>query len=228
MGTRIRLATLPELPFQNENQRLVRVVFRRLNLPGSLVLAFEHSVYFTHGSSPLHADDDSEEIIYVRRGAGHVQIDDRQVPVGPGMAVAVPRSVRHRVVNTGQDVLEHLLICADITRPAPVTPHPPEPEDLLTAGPGSRLERLSCKRLQLKQGESSGPLVHRDREVIYGLSGGFAVIEVSTPDGAYRWEYAIDGAHAFWLPPGTRHAFRNVGDSELTAIGFLCDGRSGA
>jgi hypothetical protein len=48
---------------------------------------------------------------------------------------------------------------------------------------------------------------------------------VSTPDGAYEWEYAIDASTAFWLPSGTRHAFRNVGDSELTAVGFLCDSR---
>lgn len=225
MGTRIRLATLPELPFQNENHRQVRIVFRRLNLPGSLVLAFENSVYFTHGSSPLHADDDSEEIIYVRRGTGYVQIDDAQVPVRPGAAVAVPRSVRHCVVNTGKDVLEHLLICADITKPKPAAPHPASAEDLITAGPGSRLERLSCRRLSLKEGDSSEILVYDGREVIYGLSGGFAVIMVSTADGAYEWEYAIDGSNAFWLPAGTRHAFRNVGDSELTAIGFLCDAR---
>jgi mannose-6-phosphate isomerase-like protein (cupin superfamily) len=224
MGTRIRLATLPEIPFQNENHRLVRIVFRRLNLPGSLVLAFENSVYFTEGSSPLHSDDDSEEIIYVRRGTGFVQIDDRQVPVRPGAAVAVPRSVKHRVVNTGKDVLEHLLICADITKPKPATPFPGAAEDLMTAGPGSRLERLSCRRLALKEGESSEILVYQDREVIYGLSGGFAVM-VSTADGAYEWEYAVDASNAFWLPAGTRHAFRNVGDSELTAVGFLCDNR---
>lgn len=225
MGTRIRLATLPEIPFQNENHRLVRIVFRRLNLPASLVLAFENSVYFTEGRSPLHSDDDSEEIIYVRRGTGFVQIDDRQVPVRPGAAVAVPRSVKHRVVNTGKDVLEHLLICADITKPKPATPYPGAAEDMLTAGPESRLERLSCRRLTLKEGGSSEILVYQDREVIYGLSGGFAVIMVSTADGAYEWEYAVDASNAFWLPAGTRHAFRNVGDSELTAVGFLCDNR---
>lgn len=225
MGTRIRLATLPEIPFQNENHRLVRIVFRRLNLPGSLVLAFENSMYFTHGSSPLHSDDDSEEIIYVRRGTGYVQIDERQVPVRPGSAVAVPRSVKHRVVNTGKDVLEHLLICADITKPAPARPHGPSAEDLVTAGPESRLERLSCRRLTLKEGGASEVLVHHDREVIYGLSGGYAVIVVSTADGAYEWEYAIDASNSFWLPAGTRHFFRNVGDSELTAVGFLCDNR---
>lgn len=225
MGTRIRLATIPELPFQNENHRLVRIVFRRLNLPGSLVLAFENSVYFTHGSSPLHSDDDSEEIIYVRRGTGYVQIDDTEVPVRPGVAVAVPRSVRHRVVNTGKDVLEHLLICADITKPAPPQPHGPAAEDVMTAGRESRLERLSCRRLSLKENDTSGILTYDGREVIYGISGGFAVIMVSTPDGAYEWEYAIDASTAFWLPAGTRHAFRNVGDSELTAIGFLCDSR---
>lgn len=223
MGTRIRLAVLPELPFQNENQRLVRVVFRRINLPGSQVLAFEDSVYFCQGSSPLHADADSEEVIYVRRGTGYVQIDDARVPVRPGTAVAVPRSVRHRVVNTGHDVLGHLLICADITRPAPPRPHRAEPDDLVTAGPDSRLERLTCRRLQLKEGESSDRLVFPDREVIYALSGGFAVVEVTTADGAWEWEYAVDASHAFWLPPGTPHAFRNVGDCDLTAVGFLCD-----
>lgn len=225
MGTRIRLATLPEIPFQNENHRLVRIVFRRLNLPGSLVLAFENSVHFTQGSSPLHSDDDSEEIVYVRRGTGYVQLDERRIEVRPGSAVGIPRSRKHRVVNTGRDVLEHLLVCADITRTPAPAPFPPEAEDLVSAGPESGLERLSCRRVTLKQGESSEALVFPGREVIYGLSGGFTVVMVSTPDGAYEWEYAIDSANAFWLPAGTRHAFRNVGDSDLTAVGLLCDAR---
>ncbi|HXG16288.1 MAG TPA: cupin domain-containing protein [Calidithermus sp.] len=225
MGTRIRLATLPELPFQNENQRLVRIVFRRINLPDSQVLAFEQSVYFTQGSSPLHADNRSEEIVYIRRGTGYVQVDDTRVPVRPGTAVAIPRAAQHRVVNTGRDVLEHLLICADLARPAPSAPHPAEPDDLITAGPDARLERLTCRRLQFKEGEGSARLAYSDQEVIYALSGGFAVIQVSTADRAWEWEYAVDASHAFWLPPGTPHAFRNVGDSDLTVVGFLCDAR---
>lgn len=38
-------------------------------------------------------------------------------------------------------------------------------------------------------------------------------------------EIPFQDENSFWLPAGTWHAFRNVGDSELTAVGFLCDSR---
>src|ERR1035438_4444357 len=104
MGTRMRLAVLPLQQMHNENHRLVRTVFKRAELLNSSILAVEHSTYFASGRSPVHAEDDSEEIIYFRRGNGQVLLGDRYVDVGPGSAVAIPSGIKHHVVNTGQDV----------------------------------------------------------------------------------------------------------------------------
>ena len=72
MGTRMRIANMPTQPQQNENHRLVRNVFKRAELLQSSVPAVEHSTYFANGCSPVHAEDDSEEVIYFRRGNGKV------------------------------------------------------------------------------------------------------------------------------------------------------------
>ena len=70
MGTRMRLATIPTLPPHNENHRLVRMIFKRADLLSSSILAVEQSTYFATGQSPVHAEDDSEEIIYFRNWTG--------------------------------------------------------------------------------------------------------------------------------------------------------------
>src|SRR5690242_11768437 len=109
MGTRMRMATLPTQPVVNENHRLVRTVFKRADLLSSMVLAVEQSTYFAGGRSPVHAENDSEEVIYFRRGRGKVLRGSEYVEVGPGSAVTVPSGMPHHVVNSGEDVLEHVL-----------------------------------------------------------------------------------------------------------------------
>ncbi|MFI6327363.1 cupin domain-containing protein [Micromonospora chersina] len=48
----------------------------------------------------------SEEFLYVVRGAITVDLDDRPVPVAAGEALFVPRHVRHRLRNTGDEPAE--------------------------------------------------------------------------------------------------------------------------
>ncbi|MFI7279558.1 cupin domain-containing protein [Micromonospora chersina] len=48
----------------------------------------------------------SEEFLYVARGAITVDLDDRPVPVAAGEALFVPRHVRHRLRNTGDQPAE--------------------------------------------------------------------------------------------------------------------------
>ncbi|WP_262285694.1 cupin domain-containing protein [Micromonospora sp. MA102] len=48
----------------------------------------------------------SEEFLYVARGAITVDLDDRPVPVAAGEALFVPRDVRHRLRNTGDEPAE--------------------------------------------------------------------------------------------------------------------------
>ncbi|MGW9194442.1 cupin domain-containing protein [Micromonospora chersina] len=48
----------------------------------------------------------SEEFLFVARGAITVDLDDRPVPVAAGEALFVPRHVRHRLRNTGDEPAE--------------------------------------------------------------------------------------------------------------------------
>lgn len=222
MGTRMRLATLPTQPTMNENHRLVRTVFRRAELLASSVLAVEQSTYFAGGKSPVHAEGDSEEVIYFRRGRGKVLRGAEYVEVGPGSAVTIPGGLAHHVVNTGEDVLEHILISADLSRPAAPAQALPDTGDYLVPHGADGLQRLACRKFTVAAGEQSPSWTHDDREVVYAISGGFAIVHVGLPGGEYEWQYAMDGSNCFWLPPGRPHFFRNVGDSPLTLVALLC------
>src|SRR3990172_2996713 len=222
LGTLIRFAQLPGVPFQNENQRMVKVVFRGDELGSRCLLTYEHSVYFTQGSSPPHADSMSEEVIYFRRGSGFVQRDAEEAPARPGASVAIPRGQLHRVVNTGKDFMEHWLLGGALGE-TPTTASSPaylNGTTLLTPGGESGLERLACRRMELEPGQAGEPECFATHESVYSVSGGCGVIQVSTPDGKYSWEYTIDGTTAFWLPAETRHTFRNAGDCQLSLVGF--------
>ncbi|MDZ5442111.1 cupin domain-containing protein [Micromonospora sp. 4G57] len=48
----------------------------------------------------------SEEFLYVARGAITVDLDDEPVPLAAGEALFVPRLVRHRLRNTGDETAE--------------------------------------------------------------------------------------------------------------------------
>jgi len=206
----------------NENHRLVRTVFRRAELLASSVLAVEQSTYFAGGKSPVHAEGDSEEVIYFRRGRGKVLRGDVYVEVGPGSAVTIPGGIQHHVVNTGEDVLEHILISADLSRQTPRAKSLPDTGDYLVRHGTGDLKRLACRKFTVAVGEQSASWVYEDREVVYAISGGFATVHVGLPGGEYEWQYAMDGSNCFWLPLGRPHFFRNVGDSPLTVVALLC------
>ena len=64
MGTLMKLGSLTTPAQRNENHRLVRVVFSNADLVDSNIMGLERSMYFASGSSPVHAESPTEEIIY--------------------------------------------------------------------------------------------------------------------------------------------------------------------
>lgn len=220
MGTRMRIANMPTQPQQNENRRLVRNVFKRADLLQSSVLAVEHSTYFANGCSPIHAEEDSEEVIYFRRGRGKVLLGNQYVEVSPGSAVAIPSGIRHQVVNSGEDVLEHILISADLANKPPAARSLPDTGDYLIGPERKDMARLNCRSFTVAQGARTESLRYDDRETVYAISCGYAVVHCGLPEGAYEWEYSLDSANCIWLPPGRPHSFRNVGDCPLHVTGF--------
>lgn len=225
MGTESRISHFANIPFSNENTRLVRVVWNPQQIPDTALMGVEQTQYFPGGSSARHSDDRSEEIIYFRQGSGEVQLDSEVVEVGPGSAVSVPKNAIHHVRNTGTDLLEHVLVTGNLTKSK--LPRSPLPESLDYIVRGDEdLERLSLFRLEIAPGESSEPIELPDREVVYLLSSGYVVTKVRTHDFLYDFEYALNASNSMWVPAGPRHSFRNVGDVPAVILGFMCVARS--
>ena len=54
----------------------------------------------------------TEEIYYLTHGTGRMQIEDETREVQAGQAIAIPPGKRHKLWNTGTDVLRLLCCCA--------------------------------------------------------------------------------------------------------------------
>lgn len=222
MGTLMRLASLSAPAQRNENHRLVRVVFSNGDLVNSRIMGVEQSVYFASGSSPVHAESPTEEIIYFRRGYGKVLLGNTYVDVRPGSAVAIPTGIEHHVVNSGRDVLEHILISAEIgDRPAE-TAYAAQVGDCLPQDQSRLLSRLECRRFTVTEDGRSAMSDFAGHESVYTLSSGFAIAHVKLAGTEYEWQYALDASDCIWIPPGVPHYFRNIGDTPLNIVQFQC------
>jgi mannose-6-phosphate isomerase-like protein (cupin superfamily) len=216
----MKLASLSTPAQRNENHRLVRVVFSNSDLVDSNIMGVEQSIYLTSGSSPIHAESPTEEIMYFRRGRGKVLIGDAYVDVGPGSAVAIPTGVEHHVVNSGKDVLEHILISAAIGDRPMESDYKAQPGDCLTEDHARQLSRLKCRRLTVAEEERSAAFDYAEHESVYSISAGFAIAHVKLAGTDYEWQYAVDASDCIWIPPNVPHYFRNIGDTPLRLVQF--------
>ncbi len=221
MGTLMRLTSMAVKPERNENHRLVDVLFSRGDLVDSNFLAVEKSTYFPSGLSPVHAEGHSEEIIYFRRGRGKVLLGKDYAEVGPGSAVAIPSGIEHHVVNTGKDVLDHILVSVEIGSCPLQADYKPVAGDCLPQDQTRLLSRLSARRFDVAENASSPMTTQPHVENIYTISTGFAVAHVRLTGTEYEWQYALDPNNCLWIPPGVPHYFRNTGDSPLRIVNFM-------
>jgi mannose-6-phosphate isomerase-like protein (cupin superfamily) len=53
----------------------------------------------------VHLHEREDEIIFIRMGQGIATLGDREIPVGPGATIYVPKGVWHGLRNNGPDVL---------------------------------------------------------------------------------------------------------------------------
>ena len=63
-------------------------------------------------STQEHYHPKAEEIYYITHGTGRMKIEDELVEVKAGDAIAIPPGKRHKLWNTGADVLRLLCCCA--------------------------------------------------------------------------------------------------------------------
>lgn len=222
MGTLMRLTSMSASPERNENHRICSVIFSQKDLVDSNILGVERSTYFPSGKSPVHAEDHSEEIIYFRRGRGKVLLGNDYVDVGPGSAVAIPSGIEHHVVNSGDDVLDHILISVEIGKCPRQINYIAQSGDCLPQDQTRLLSRLSCQKIIVPENEQSSSKTQSDVENVYTLSAGFAVAHVKLAGTDYEWQYALDSSSCIWIPAGVPHFFRNIGDSPLHVVNFAC------
>lgn len=64
------------------------------------------------GSTQEHYHSRAEEIYYITHGTGRIRIDGETREVKPGDAIAILPGKRHKLWNTGLDVLRLLCCCA--------------------------------------------------------------------------------------------------------------------
>ncbi len=63
-------------------------------------------------STQEHYHRVTEEIYYITHGVGRMRIENETREVGPGDAIAIPPGQRHKLWNTGPEVLRLLCCCA--------------------------------------------------------------------------------------------------------------------
>jgi mannose-6-phosphate isomerase-like protein (cupin superfamily) len=64
------------------------------------------------GSTMEHYHARAEEIYYITHGTGRMRIEGELRDVKPGDAVAIPPGKKHKLWNTGNEVLRLLCCCA--------------------------------------------------------------------------------------------------------------------
>ena len=64
------------------------------------------------GSTLEHYHVKAEEIYYITQGAGRMRIEGETRDVRPGDAIAIPPGQKHKLWNTGSEVLRLLCCCA--------------------------------------------------------------------------------------------------------------------
>jgi mannose-6-phosphate isomerase-like protein (cupin superfamily) len=61
---------------------------------------------------PEHKHDTEEEVMFFISGQGKFVTEDEEIPLGPGICVYNPPGGKHKIVNTGTEVLKFVWIYA--------------------------------------------------------------------------------------------------------------------
>lgn len=64
------------------------------------------------GATQEHYHPKAEEIYYITHGTGKMRIEGEMRDVKPGDAIAIPPGQKHKLWNTGNEVLRLLCCCA--------------------------------------------------------------------------------------------------------------------
>jgi quercetin dioxygenase-like cupin family protein len=100
-------------------------------------------------AAPAHSHDHYEETIYGIRGVLTMTVDDKQIDVGPGQALCIPRGAIHRFDNNGSEDVE--VLCA--ATPAAIGPqYFREIAEAMKAAAGGPPDRVKMAEVMRRHG----------------------------------------------------------------------------
>ena len=88
------------------------------------VAVFEVVVPAGHVMAPAHSHDHYEETIYGIEGVLTWTVDGKQIDVGPGQALCIPRGAVHRFDNNGAEDVKGLAVVTPAAIGAQLKPGP--------------------------------------------------------------------------------------------------------
>jgi len=133
----------------------VRFLITGENSSGS-VAAFELFVPSAERlTAPAHSHDHYEETIYGIDGVSTWTVDGRQIDVGPGQALCIPRGAIHRFENNGSQDVKALCVIT----PAAIGPrYFRESAEVINAAAGGPPDRAKMAEIMLRHGLTPAPL----------------------------------------------------------------------
>ena len=132
----------------------VRFLITGENSSGS-VAAFELFVPSAeHLTAPAHSHDHYEETIYGIDGVSTWTVNGRQIDVGPGQALCIPRGAIHRFDNNGSRDVKALCVIT----PAAIGPrYFRESAEVVNAASGGPPDRAKLTEIMLRHGLTPAP-----------------------------------------------------------------------
>jgi quercetin dioxygenase-like cupin family protein len=133
---------------------VVRFLITSENSSGS-VAAFELFVPSAQRlTAPAHSHDHYEETIYGIDGVLTWVVDGRQIDVGPGQALCIPRGAIHRFDNHGSRDVKALCVIT----PAAIGPrYFRESAEVINAAAGGPPDRAKLAEIMLRHGLTPAP-----------------------------------------------------------------------
>jgi quercetin dioxygenase-like cupin family protein len=132
----------------------VRFLITGENSSGSIA-AFELIVPGTQRlAAPAHSHDHYEETIYGIEGVSTWTVEGKQIDIGPGQALCIPRGAIHRFDNQGMQDAKALCVVT----PAAIGPqYFRECAEVISAAAGGPPDRVKLAEIMRRHGLKSAP-----------------------------------------------------------------------
>jgi mannose-6-phosphate isomerase-like protein (cupin superfamily) len=79
---------------------------------GSKYFDFRISSYQPKGYCEAHIHKHAENIYYILKGTGIVELDGKRHLVNPGMVIFIPPKIKHAIMNTGFEDLIFIVVAS--------------------------------------------------------------------------------------------------------------------